>query len=240
MAGGDRKNRLLQAAASELIHLIMRLWFATVRVEVLNPGLYEEYFIKNRERGHVVAGCWHRGLIFFLYFFRNLDNRLVMVSRSRDGELVARVCRRLGYEVVRGSSAMGRPGRGGLEALKAMIDRLNAVDKPSFAGTALDGPLGPARKIQKGLLLAAKRTGAFFIPMALSGTRVLTFKKTWDRTIIPLPFSKVVIDFGQPFIIPAGLSGAELDELGRKTEEELNELTDRLDRRCGYQPPPVP
>jgi lysophospholipid acyltransferase (LPLAT)-like uncharacterized protein len=104
-----------------------------------------------------------------------------------------------------------------------------------FCGTAVDGPQGPPRQLKKGLLLAAKKTGAYFIPMACSGTRVISFTKAWDKTIIPLPFSKIVMAFDRPFIIPPDISREDFDTLFERTENVLNELTDTVDKLAGYQ-----
>ena len=84
------------------------------------------------------------------------------------------------------------------------------------------------------MLILAKETDAFFIPMACSGKRVVTLSKAWDKAILPLPFSEMLIDFAPPFQIPSDLSDAELEEWRAKAEDILNRLTDRLDRIAGY------
>jgi len=62
----------------------------------------------------------------------------------------------------------------------------------------------------------------------------MTFPKAWDRTIIPKPFSKIVMDFGAPFIIPKDISPVDMEEMRRNTGVILNKLTDNVDRICGY------
>jgi lysophospholipid acyltransferase (LPLAT)-like uncharacterized protein len=86
---------------------LVRLWFGTVRVEILNRPVYEKYF-KDPATGNVVAGSWHRHAIFLFYFFRNLGPRGIMISRSRDdGSLTGRIAQYLGYTPVRGFSSKG-------------------------------------------------------------------------------------------------------------------------------------
>ncbi len=206
----------------------VRLWFGTVRVEMLNREVYEKYF-KDPQTGNVVAGSWHRHALFLFYFFRNLGPKGVMISRSRDGELTARVARYLGYTPVRGSSS-----RGGVQALFAMVEYIKDRSEKRLCGTAVDGPQGPARKMKKGMAAVAKESGAWFIPVACSGTRVITFSRAWDKTIIPKPFSRVVIDFGDPVRIPGDVSEEEFDRICTELEDELNRLTDKVDRICGY------
>jgi hypothetical protein len=103
-----------------------------------------------------------------------------------------------------------------------------------ICSTPVDGPHGPARKLKKGMLVLAKETGAFFIPMACSGKGIITFSKAWDQTILPLPFSEVFLDFHLPFKILSNLSESELEEWRVKVEDILNQLTDRVDRIAGY------
>ncbi len=222
-------ERLKISLLSLLASWSVRLWFGTVRVKIINRQIYEEYFLSNKDKGNIVVASWHRHAVFLFYFFRNIKNGVAMVSRSKDGELVARVGKRFGYDSVRGSSS-----KGGGEALLAMINYMNKGGAPKFCGTAVDGPRGPARILKKGMLVLAKETGSYFIPMACSGTKVITFHKAWDKTIIPYPFSTVVMEFHDPFIIPKDISEEELENLRVRTEKIFNEITDTVDKIAGY------
>ncbi len=214
--------------SASLITLLARIWFGTVRVKIINQEVYDQYF-KGTRSGHVVAGSWHRHSIFLFYFFRNLGSRAIMISKSMDGELTARIAQRLGYTPVRGSSS-----KGGGKALHAMMDFLNSSGEKRLCGTPVDGPRGPHRKMKKGMLALAKETGAFFIPMTCSGNRVLTLHKAWDKTILPKPFSKVVVDFGEPVFIPKDVTDEGFENIRQDLEIKLNQLTDKADRICGY------
>ncbi len=218
------------AAIGFLAAWISRLWFATVRVSIVNRNVYDQHFRQVGRPHHVVAASWHRHSIFLFYFFRNLGERLIMISRSRDGEITANAARRFGYTPIRGSSS-----RGGSEALQQMIDVMNTGPKKYLCGTAVDGPRGPARKLKKGMVAVARETGALFVPMACSGNRLITFPKAWDKTIIPKPFSRMTIIFGEPVAIPSDLPEEQLETLCLKLEADLNRLTDKVDRICGYR-----
>jgi len=222
-------ERVKISLISFLASWLIRLWFGTVRVKIINRHIYEEFILNNREKGNVVVASWHRHAIFLYYYFRNVKNGVAMVSRSKDGELIARVGKRFGFDFVRGSSS-----KGGGEALLAMIDYMNRKGAPKFCGTAVDGPRGPARVLKKGMLVLAKETGSYFIPLASSGTKVITFHKAWDKTIIPYPFSTVIIEFHDPFIIPKDISEEELENLRVRTEKIFNEITDNVDKIAGY------
>jgi len=153
-----------------------------------------------------------------------------MISRSLDGEMTAAIARQYGYTPVRGSSS-----KGGGKALQQMVNVMNKGDKKYLCGTAVDGPQGPPRKLKKGMVAVARQTGALFVPMACSGNRVITFPKAWDRTILPKPFSRMIIEFGEPVAIREDISEDELKDLCQNLEDKLNQMTDRVDRMCGYK-----
>ena len=211
---------------------LVRLWFGTVRVEIRNRERFERYAL-DPASGNIVAGVWHRNAIFLVYFFRTLGaSAAIMVSRSKDGEIAAKVVERLGYATIRGSSS-----RGGTQALKEMIAWMKATHEKRLCGTPVDGPRGPARVMKKGMLAVAKESGALFVPITCSGSRVLTVAKAWDKTMIPLPFSKMVIDVGEAFRVPADIDEPALEQVRRRAQQTLNAMTDELDRLCGYAPP---
>jgi lysophospholipid acyltransferase (LPLAT)-like uncharacterized protein len=216
---------------SWLLTAVVRLWFGTVRVELLNRERFEA-FARDPATGNIVAGVWHRNAIFLFYYFRTLGPRAVMISRSKDGEIVARVARRFGYATMRGSSS-----RGGTRALQQMIAYMRETHEKRLCGTPVDGPRGPARVMKKGMLAVARQAGAWFVPVACSGTRMMTFRKAWDKTVIPLPFSRMVIAIGEPLRVPADVDETEMENLRRRAEDALNAITDHLDRICGYVPP---
>ncbi len=224
------KKWLMSKAAPWLAYTIVRVWFGTVRVKILNPSVYRDYFLKNDTGRNMVAGSWHRHAIFFFYFFRTLGPRGIMISKSADGEFTAKIAQYLGYTPIRGSSS-----RGGSAALQRLIEFMQARGEARFCGTAVDGPGGPARVMKTGMLAVAKESGSWFIPMACSGTSVITFPKAWDRTIVPKPFSKVVMDFGKPFVIPRDISRSEMEKLRWRTGVILNKMTDKVDCICGYK-----
>ena len=230
------KQKLMLAVLPWLVTNLVRLWFGTVRVKVIDRDIFDRYFTNNQETGHVVAGAWHRNAIFFFYYFRKLKNACIMVSSSKDGDFVSGVARRFGYDVIRGSSS-----RGGRSALLNMVEYLREKSEPAICGTPVDGPRGPARQMKKGMLVLARDAGAWFVPMACSGSRVITFHKAWDKTIIPLPFSKMVLTFGTPIRIAEEATADELEQIRKAAEKDLDAITDRADAITGYgsNPPPA-
>lgn len=212
-----------------LIEWVGRLCFSTVRTEIHHKEIYERYILDGKNRRNIVFGIWHRNMIFFSYFLREARNKLTLVSASKDGDIAAGVAPRFGYEPIRGSSS-----RGGTRALKTLISEMRKPEKKYSCFTALDGSREPARVVETGMIFLAQKTDALILPMTISGTKLITFPKIWDQMIIPMPFSKIIVDFAQPIEVPSTISKDEREVLRLKVEVVLNELTDKVDSMCGY------
>lgn len=204
--------------------VVLRLWFATCRVRLVGEGVYRRY---TEGRLPAVVGTWHRGAIFLVWFFRR-QKPMIMFSRSNDGELIARFAEKLGVIPVRGSSS-----RGGGHALRTMVKFLNG-DGSRFAATVLDGPRGPRFEAKKGLLFLSRIGGAPLIPVVMSAWPALTFRRSWDRTLIPLPFSRVTVMIGTPVPIPPDTDSAGLEAIRVRVENTLKEMTRAADTDTGY------
>ncbi len=143
---------------------------------------------------------------------------------SKDGEYIARVVQRWGYTVLRGSSS-----RGGSGALRSMVRVLR--DGQSLAVTP-DGPRGPRRKLKPGSLLAARMSGVPVLPTAAAATRAW-WLGGWDRFLVPQPFARVRLVYGEPRTIPRDADDIELERIGGEIETEMNALTERAERALG-------
>jgi lysophospholipid acyltransferase (LPLAT)-like uncharacterized protein len=222
------KDRLAISLATNTAAAMFKLWFKTCPVKITRPELYEEWAFSDRQ---IIAATWHRSAVFFVYFFGFLKP-MIMFSRSKDGEYLTRFAQKFGVQPARGSSS-----RGGAEGLKEMITHLKGGGKA--CATVMDGPRGPARVAKKGLIVLAMETGVPLIPIIWSARRVWTFKKSWDQTMIPKPFSQIIINCTDPISIPPDLKPDELEDYRLKFEQILNTLTDEVDQMCGYHPPSV-
>lgn len=206
-----------------------RLWFATVRTEIRHKEIYEKYLLDNN-RTNIVFGIWHRNIIFLSYFFRNIRNKLTLISKSKDGDVAAGMAPRFGYKPIRGSSS-----RGGTRALITLISEMKKSEEKCFCFTAIDGSRKPPRKVETGMIFLAQKARALVVPVSFSGKRLITFHKAWDKTILPMPFSKILIDFAQPIKVSSKVSEDEMEWIRQEVEDVLNELTDRMDDICGYK-----
>ncbi len=204
---------------------ILRIWFATCRITVIGREIEHRYA---RVEDKVVVGTWHRGALFLVWYYRRL-RPMIMFSRSRDGDLIAGYAENLGARAARGSSS-----RGGTTALRTMLRHLHAPG-PRKAATVLDGPRGPRFRVQPGMLQLARNAGVPFLPVAMSAAPAITLARTWDRTLIPLPFSRVVVCYGDPLTIGAEIRGPRLEAKCREVEAILNRLRREADQLVGYR-----
>lgn len=138
-----------------------------------------------------------------------------MVSASRDGEFVARTAERFGLEAIRGSS-----NRQGAQALKKL---LKAMKAGKHIGIVADGSQGPARVFQPGAIFLASKTGAPILPMAWAADRYIVFN-SWDMTVLPKLFSRIILCYGKPINIPPDLDSEGIEAERLKVEEEMNRI----------------
>jgi lysophospholipid acyltransferase (LPLAT)-like uncharacterized protein len=201
---------LTHYALGYLLGLSLWAWRPTLRVELRG--------LKNFTRPCVLA-FWHGRLLGVL--MTNLGSRAVsMASRSKDGALAAGALVAAGVQVTRGSGS-----RGGRDALRDMREAV-AAGAP-FAGLTVDGPRGPWREVQPGVVLLARWLGLPVVPVTFSCTRSRLLR-SWDRMVLPRPFSRMVVEYGEP--MAAGALDGKLDEAAARVRDRLEELTAVLDR----------
>ncbi|MDD9948412.1 MAG: lysophospholipid acyltransferase family protein [candidate division Zixibacteria bacterium] len=152
-----------------------------------------EYLEQAREGGRqVIYAFWHEGLLVATYAFR-LQGIQVLVSKHRDGEWIARAIECMGYGTIRGSST-----RGGTRALFRMAAAGAAGDD---LGVTVDGPRGPRLQVKPGTLIIAGRSGLPIVPFAVASNKACLLS-SWDRFMVPRPFSRAAIAFGEPLTVP--------------------------------------
>jgi len=191
---------LLAAAVPAIAPHVVRGLMSTCTTRVLGRGVKEKFVDGT---GGFVGVLWHKDFLFALDFFRR-RKIVVMVSQSKDGELVARALHRLGYRTVRGSSS-----RGGREALAELTD---LVRKGWGSAIIADGPRGPARQAKIGCVLAGRNSGAPLLPWGCHAEPNIT-AKNWDRTMIPKPFARITVAFGDPIYVPAGADREQCEKI---------------------------
>jgi lysophospholipid acyltransferase (LPLAT)-like uncharacterized protein len=204
---GERSWYLAGRAAG----LLLRLWRTTIRVEHRNTEV--------RKPPYVLA-LWHGRVIGNM--MDNFDCRAVtMASRSNDGALAAGIVDQLGLIATRGSNA-----RSGKEALTEMEEMVRAGEAP-FAALTVDGPRGPWRKVKVGIVSLARRLDVPLVLMTSTCRRSWVLG-SWDHMVLPKPFTKVVVAYGEPWT-PERLAGP-LPKVLSGIAAEMDALTAALDR----------
>jgi lysophospholipid acyltransferase (LPLAT)-like uncharacterized protein len=190
------------------LQMLSRTW----RVRVVNG----EYVRDLRRTGRpFIFALWHGQLLPLLWHHRE-EGVLVLISEHRDGELVARAARSLGYGLIRGSST-----RGAERALISLVRELQAGHEVAITP---DGPRGPAMTFAPGALVAAQRSDSFILPVAASADRAWRLR-SWDKFMIPKPFARVTVAYGAPAKVIATTSRAAAEERSR-FERLLNEAVE--------------
>ncbi len=189
-------------------HGFIRLLRATVRIRFHDESLIRSY---ERDGRRFILAFWHRHMLLMRYAYRG-SKMTVLSSRSRDGELMARVLGRFGIDTSRGSTT-----RGGAMAMRGLLRRARAG---SDLGFTPDGPRGPACKVQPGVIHAAAATGMPIIPVALAATRFRQLPG-WDRMLVPLPGARVDVVYGEPLALPRD---ATPEEWGPRLEAAIEKV----------------
>ena len=205
---------------------LIKVLMATCRVvRVAGEARHGETL--SRTGGRAVYATWHQRMPYFAHYFgpRRLT---IMISRSRDGEYAARIAAGLGFRNVRGSSTRGGTG--------ALIGVMRKIRKGATGGMLADGPRGPARVAKMGAVAMARNAGAPLIPVTWGADRCWVLN-TWDRYLIPKPFARVVVLFGDPIRVPRDAKGGALEPYRRLLEDRLNAGTRWCDAQFGEERP---
>ncbi len=206
---------MLRALVPYLVYSFVSFIGWTTRLTVVRGDIPEKIH-KSGER--FIYAFWHQRQVFFTWSHRDAE-AAVLVSKSKDGEMIASTMRLSRIDAVRGSSS-----RGGAAAAREMVDILKSGRD---VGITPDGPKGPAREVKEGAVRVAQLSGAPIVPLANALSNVVEIKKAWDRFQVPMPFGKAVVVYHEPIRV-----GPD-DDLTAKAAElkaALDRVTDEADR----------
>ena len=214
---------ILSRLLARFVGVCVALHRATLSVENLHGDRFEEL----KTRGvPILFALWHGRMYLSIQQHRR-QGIITMASQSKDGEIIAQWLTRNGYVVVRGSTT-----RGGGQGLREMVRH---VRSGRHAALTVDGPKGPARVVQLGIAQLARLTEGWILPITSSSSRP-RFLKSWDRYLLPLPFSRNVVAYGEPFTIPPAMPDEEAE---RSIARALDGVTREADDALGVTPPEV-
>lgn len=172
---------------------------------------------QNKEE-QFIYGFYHSQIFPIIYHYRGTKTAS-LASTHRDGEIAARAATAFGIKMVRGSSTRG--GAGALLGLKTCMEQGYDV------AFTVDGPRGPVGKINNGIIFLAKLTGKRVVPAACAMSSKINLT-SWDKMVIPLPFTKGVYTFGEPISIPQDLKDEDME----KYRKIISESLEKINREC--------
>ncbi len=204
--------RVSEILGPPLVGLIAR----TVRMQYV--GL--EHKQAAEEAGGYLLAMFH-GRMFLPVWHLRKKGFTALVSSSRDGEAVTRLVAKLGHDTVRGSSH-----RGASRALKGMV---SAIKNGNNGAVMVDGPKGPIHDPKIGTIAIARLAGVPILPLLASANPHKQFG-SWDRFQLPLPFSRGVMLYGPPLVIPKRADKDEMERLRLELQRRMLEMKDKADR----------
>ena len=191
----------------------IRLIGSTLRVCVS----YEQGAQHTLDERPLIASFWHSCMIPATYIWRGFGIQ-VMSSNSYDGEYMGRIIHKLGFVAVKGSSSRN--------AVRALLGLRRALEEGWTVAFTLDGPRGPRRKVKPGPVALARSSGVS-LTMFHAAVDKAWVLNSWDRMLIPVPFSRVLVRFGKLIPVPADATDADLERYSA-------ELQASLDRVCEF------
>ncbi len=213
----EMKWRIVGVLGQNFIDLLFRTTTIEARgFEPIKDIVYSKRYI---------SAFWHSRILLLNYIGKG-SNAAVLVSPSKDGEIIARVIERQGHLAIRGSSS-----RRGLRALAKQIKCLNAEDRPGVV--IPDGPRGPRFKVQPGVIMLSKKTGYPIVPITYSAEKIKIFS-SWDRFLLPYPFTRCLVVYGKPVMVPSGADERDMEKKRAVLEKELQRITKIADCTYGH------
>lgn len=201
--------------------VFIRALASTWRVEWRGQGNLDK---ARNETGQVIFAFWHGRLLALAWAHRG-RNIHVLASEHYDGDLMGRIIERLGFGHVKGSTT-----RGGARAIRDLAKLLRrAID----IGLAVDGPRGPRSIVKQGAVEIGRLASSAIIPVT-SSARTRRLLGSWDRFQLPAPFTKVIVEYGEPVIVPDRADSAKIEGERLRLEEILTVITAALDMELGH------
>jgi lysophospholipid acyltransferase (LPLAT)-like uncharacterized protein len=194
---------------------IIKAICATLRVQVLRGEI--EQTVRARRR-NVIYAFWHGHLLYLMYRYRG-TGVYILVSQSRDGEVLSHILQRFGLPTIRGSSFRG--GR------RSLLELMRLTRAGASAAIAPDGPRGPRHQAQSGIIALARLTEIPIMPVAIGARWKIEFQ-SWDRFLLPLPGSRVIVAYGEPVVVPFDAEATLLEQKRQELESKLLKLTEEV------------
>jgi hypothetical protein len=216
-AAFSRWQRVQIFLASWIGYLSVLLVGRTLRWEIFGWRNWEE---ARRLGKGLIYTFWHREIFAATWFWRK-RGIVVMTSQNFDGEYIARIIQRHGYGAARGSSSRG--------AGRALGEMIRCHRRGLDTAFTIDGPRGPRFVAKRGSVLLAKAAGAAILCFHAAARHRYTFRKSWDQTEFPLPFSRAAVFIAPPIVVPRDAGEALMDRKLEEVQSALDQLRARAE-----------
>jgi lysophospholipid acyltransferase (LPLAT)-like uncharacterized protein len=216
-------HRLKIALISGLGYWIIRLVCASLRWEIVEERSLDSLRASGKR---LILTFWHGRIFMATYHFRN-RGIIVMTSQNRDGDYIARVIQRFGYQAARGSSSRG--------SLGATIECLRGMKNGQDLGLTIDGPRGPRYVAKPGAAYLARKSGNPVVPFNISVEKKWIMR-SWDHFQIPRPFSRAVFLSAGPIHVDANANDDQIEAAEKEVQRSLEALVIRGDSWWGGEP----
>lgn len=224
LPGIDRKRYTLR----QRIILRLIIWAGYWVIRLIGPTLrvslsFEDGAQQTLDQRPLVGSFWHSCLIPATYICRNLGVR-VMSSNSYDGEYMGRIIHKFGFVAVKGSSSRN--------AVRALLGLRRALEEGWTVAFTLDGPRGPRHKVKPGPVALGRSAG---VPLTMFHAAVdkAWVLNTWDRLMIPTPFSRVLLRFGKLIHVPAEATDEEIKRYTAELQASLDRVVAFAEENVG-------
>ena len=177
----------------------------------------------------IIAVFWHSRIMQMFEGWPMAKPLAMLQSPHPDGKLIAAAIQRIGFQTIWGSSTKGKGGAAGLRNL------IKALRGGLSIGITPDGPRGPRMHLSPGVVAAARLSGAPIIPAAWN-TKHRKVLRTWDRMVLPCPFSRGVIIWGEPIYVPKALTPEKFEDYRLQIENRLIAITTQADLYFQHEP----
>ena len=226
MAAASRLMRrpAVSAALSWLATRYIRLVWVTGSWRIENADIADRMVADGTP---FIACFWHGRMLMIPNAWKYDARMSILISHHRDGVFISRTLAHLGIGTIAGSSSRGGGG--------ALVNMVRALKRGEYMGITPDGPRGPHMRAAPGATAAARLSGAVLLPVSYSAARRRVLN-SWDRFVVPLPFSRGIIRLGGPIEVPRAADKTQLEGARRRLESELISLTSALDTELGVDP----
>lgn len=225
----------MQWLVTALLYVYLQLVYRTTRWQREGDTTVFNNAVQGRPQ---ILLFWHGRLAMMTFFKPEAQPVYLISSRHRDGQLVGRLMRWFGVHLLLGSSRRkgSNKERGGTVALRGSIQ---ALRRGAAVAITPDGPRGPRMRVGGHAVNMAKMTGADLVPMTYATSRGILLG-SWDRFLLPLPFSRGIFLAAPPISVPKNADTKTIELFRQKVEDSLNALTARADHMAGRRHSPEP